>query len=192
VNILFKSLIILISLASISVHAGGRKYNFTKIAPKLVNSKGEKAVLDLKKKKFILVYYSSHWCGTCKAFTPKLVEFYKENSDGLFEVVFMSLDFSEKSQLAYMRNDKMPWLAVKFDYLKPSGLFEYAGYVMPWIAVFKADGTWLPTNDLSLTNHTASQVLANLKKTLLNGSDPKPKEKRSVKTKSPKGDYAAL
>ena len=153
---------------SVTLRGGDRKFDFAKIASHIVNTKGEKAKLDLRGKKFILVYYSSSWCGSCKSFTPKLVDFYNKHHKGVFEVVFMSLDFSEKGQMKYMKRDKMPWLAVKFSELKPSGLFDFAGCVMPWIAVFKTDGTWVPTNDLCLTNHTEAQVLANLKKTLSN------------------------
>lgn len=163
-----KFLIPVISVAllfvSTAVSAKERSFDFAKLAPKLVEAKGEKATLNLKGKKFILVYYSSHWCSACRAFTTKLVEFYNKNHQELFEVLFMSLDFSEKDQLKYMRDMKMPWPAVKFSYLKPSGLFEYAGCVMPWISVFRADGTLVPNGCLHLINSSPAQVFAHLKK----------------------------
>jgi thiol-disulfide isomerase/thioredoxin len=161
-----KIILIALIFANFSLMAKNNRFNFAKIAPILTNAKGKTAKLDLKHKKYILVYYSSHWCSACRSFTPKFIDFYKKYNKGLFEVVFMSLDFSEEKQFAYMNETKMPWLAVKFPQLKPSGLFKYAGCVMPWITVFKADGTPLPNNELNLLNHTAEQVLSNLRKTL--------------------------
>ena len=99
-------------------------------------------------------------------FTHKLVDFYNNNSKGTFEVVFMSLDFSEEKQLAYMQDEKMPWPALKFDHLKSSGLFDYSGCVMPWISVFKADGTMLPNNELNLLDHTPEEIFSILKETM--------------------------
>ena len=172
VKFLIQAICTALLLASTTISAKECTFNFAKLAPKLVKAKGEKASLNLKGKKFILVYYSSHWCSACKSFTPKLVEFYNKNNKELFEVLFMSLDFSEKNQLAYMREAKMPWPAVKFSYLKPSGLFEYAGCVMPWISVFKADGTLVPSGCLNLTSCTADQEIANLKK-LMTDDNPR-------------------
>ena len=160
---LFLILLTGILSAPFSLVAQDNIFDFKKTASILIDAKGQKTKLRIEDKKYILVYYSSHWCSACKSFTPKLVDFYKKNSNGLFEIIFMSLDFSEKDQLAYMRNSRMPWIAVSFPKLKGSGLFEFAGYVMPWIAVFKVDGTHIPNSNLNLVNRTPEQVLAALR-----------------------------
>ena len=55
--------------------------------------------------KYVAIYYSAHWCPPCRAFTPKLVEWYKEfkpkHED--FELVFASSDKSEEAQFEYMK-----------------------------------------------------------------------------------------
>jgi len=164
-----KAVLLIIAMSvGFMLHASERKFDFNTLSDVLVDAKGNKTTLDLKDKKYILVYYSSSWCSACRELTPKLVEFYNKNSGGLFEIIFMSLDFSEQKQLKYMREDNMPWPAVKFSNLKPSGLFEYVGSVMPWIAVFKKDGTALEDSGLSLLNSTSDQLLAKLKAIMTN------------------------
>jgi len=78
-------------------------------------SKSRVAVGDLQGKK-VGIYFSAHWCPPCRAFTPRLVQVYEElRSTGKpFEIVFVSSDRDEASMLDYMREAKMPWLAVPF------------------------------------------------------------------------------
>src|SRR6185503_11111546 len=56
----------------------------------------------LAEKKYIAVYFSAHWCAPCRAFTPKLVEWYNANkaANPHFELVFVSADNSEKDMEA--------------------------------------------------------------------------------------------
>ena len=58
------------------------------------NGKSVKGNSALANKKFIALYFSAHWCGPCRAFTPELVKFrnncVKKNLP--FEVVFVSSD----------------------------------------------------------------------------------------------------
>ena len=192
-NFLTKVIILtLILSAPFALSAEEQKYDFTKLAPVLINAKGEKAKLNLKDKKYILVYYSSDWCGTCKEFTPKFVDFYNQSSKGVFEVIFMSLDFSEPKQLAHMKKTSMPWLAVKFSELKPSGLFEFVGATMPWISIFKTDGTLVAQQNVDLTNHTFQEVLAGLRKTMKIEKPPKEAPDTKKTQPKPKGCCIAL
>ena len=71
---------------------------------KLTDAKGKRVKSEsLAKTKYVAVYFSAHWCGPCRQFTPELVKFTKENrKDGNFEVVFISLDTSDKAMLEYM------------------------------------------------------------------------------------------
>lgn len=66
--------------------------------------------------KFIAFYYSASWCGPCRAFTPKLVEFYNsfKAAHPNFELIFVNRDQDEDAMLQYMTGDGMKWPAVKF------------------------------------------------------------------------------
>ncbi|CAN8241008.1 unnamed protein product [Cochlearia groenlandica] len=64
--------------------------------------------------KNILIYFSAHWCPPCRAFTPKLVEIYKQikERDAEFELIFISSDRDQESFDEYY--SQMPWLALPF------------------------------------------------------------------------------
>lgn len=107
----------------------------------------EKCLQSSSKKKslsdrdYILVYYSAHRCPPCRAFTPKLVEFYNANSKkGNFEVIFFSDDCSEDDMQKYMKEMKMPWLAIAFDKRQDSGLDSYCGQRIPCLVLFDKNG----------------------------------------------------
>ena len=63
----------------------------------------------------MLLYFSAHWCPTCRKFTPVLAEYYKKQlkSRGDAEVVFVSSDKSEEAFKEYFA--EMPWLALPFE-----------------------------------------------------------------------------
>ena len=60
------------------------------------------------------IYFSAHWCPPCRAFTPRLVDFYEQvKEDGQsFEVVFVSGDRSKADMFDYMTSAEMPWPAL--------------------------------------------------------------------------------
>ncbi|XP_042454479.1 probable nucleoredoxin 1-2 [Zingiber officinale] len=64
--------------------------------------------------KTILLYFSAHWCGPCRAFLPKLIEAYHKikNADTDFEVIFLSSDRDQDSFDKFFSG--MPWLALPF------------------------------------------------------------------------------
>ena len=73
----------------------------------------------LESKKLVAFYYSAHWCPPCRKFTPQLVDYYNrvaaEHPE--FELIFVSYDKSRFNWETYMRDTKMPWLAIDFDQL---------------------------------------------------------------------------
>ncbi len=80
------------------------------------NGKSVKGASALANKKYIALYFSAHWCGPCRAFTPELVKFRdncaKKNLP--FEVVFVSSDKSKDEMNKYMTGEKMKWLAIPY------------------------------------------------------------------------------
>lgn len=78
---------------------------------KLTDAEGKAVSAEnLKKAKYVAVYFSAHWCPPCRAFTPKLVSFVEENrKDGNFEVVFVSSDQNKEKMHEYMKGAKMNW-----------------------------------------------------------------------------------
>jgi nucleoredoxin len=61
-----------------------------------------------------VLYYGASWCGPCRKFSPRLVEFVQASAAGnprLFTVL-MSNDEQDADMLEYMRDEKMPWPAV--------------------------------------------------------------------------------
>jgi len=81
---------------------------------KLKRANKKTASVDELTGKKIGVYFSAHWCPPCRAFTPKLVDFYNvlKKEEKSFEIVFVSLDRNRKAMYHYMKDTDMPWLAL--------------------------------------------------------------------------------
>lgn len=94
---------------------------------------------------YIAFYYSASWCPPCKAFTPKLVDFYNEKrgKHDNFELVYVSSDSNEEAQEKYMVDYEMPWPAVDYDDVKNKMVREYAGSGIPCLVVVDRDGNVL-------------------------------------------------
>jgi len=67
--------------------------------------------------KTVCLYFSAHWCGPCRMFTPSFAKFYRENAEKKdFEVIFVSSDNDEASFAEYL--GEMPWKAIAFENAK--------------------------------------------------------------------------
>ena len=118
---------------------------FESVAPLIVNNKGEpvegKAVMD---KPYLLFYWSAHWCGPCRKFTPKLVEFYNTHGGGdKFEIILVSSDRNEEAMKEYMSKEKMPWHAIDYSRKKDAGLKKFCGRGIPNIMLIDREGNQL-------------------------------------------------
>ncbi|MFT3870921.1 MAG: thioredoxin-like domain-containing protein [Nibricoccus sp.] len=119
-------------------------------------------------KELIAIYYSAHWCPPCRAFTPKLVEFYNENktANPKFELIFVSSDKSASQMEEYMSGAKMPWLALKYDERGLALLRKHAARGIPYLIVLDADGNELIAKDQGQDWRSPTTVLPELKKLL--------------------------
>jgi nucleoredoxin len=106
----------------------------------------------LKDVKYWAFYCSAAWCPPCRAFTPKLVSFYKsfKKTHPNFELVFVTDDRSEQQMLGYMKQDKMSWPALTFADRANSqiGVAKYFGDSIPDLVLVDGNGKVLSdTND---------------------------------------------
>ena len=109
----------------------------------IINIAGEPVDMDALKGKVVGMYFSAHWCGPCRAFTPKLVEYRNKYKDN-FEVVFVSSDRSAEDQATYMKEANMPWPTMKFRSDAANTLGErYAVRGIPALILLAADGSVL-------------------------------------------------
>jgi thiol-disulfide isomerase/thioredoxin len=125
--------------------APGKDWN-TFFPDGLVNAQGQPVSPDTLNGKKVFLYFASASCGPCHAFCPKLIEFRNRYKDQM-EVVFVSQDPSEQTQLKYMQNSQMPWPAAKWhDYKLADGnlprtlMSNYQGWGTPSIAVLSKTG----------------------------------------------------
>lgn len=98
---------------------------------------------EFEKKKLIGLYFSAHWCGPCRQFTPSLVGYYNKNAPAHpeFEILFVSNDKTAAAMEGYMREVKMPWPALSFDKVAGSAaLTKYAGSGIPCLVVVDETG----------------------------------------------------
>lgn len=91
--------------------------------------------------KYFALYFSAGWCGPCRRFTPQFVQAYRElkQAHPEFEAVFISADRSSGDMLAYMREDRMPWPAVKYDQ-REQKMMDYSGPGIPCLVLVDAKG----------------------------------------------------
>ena len=119
--------------------------------------------------KYIAVYYSASWCGPCKAFTPKLVEFYNriKPANPNFELIFVSNDYSEADMEAYMNTDKMPWPALSFRKIAAKHpITEYAGKGIPCLVLLDDKGKVLSDSYVGTSYVGPTKVMNDIEATL--------------------------
>lgn len=107
-------------------------------AKALVDADGKKVDQSrLLAPKYVLVYFSAHWCPPCRAFTPKLVKFYNEQGGGTkFELLFVSSDRDSAKMLGYMKDTSMPWIGLRFGSSKTADIKRtYGGDGIPCLTL---------------------------------------------------------
>uniref|UniRef100_A0A914UI93 Thioredoxin domain-containing protein n=1 Tax=Plectus sambesii TaxID=2011161 RepID=A0A914UI93_9BILA len=95
--------------------------------------------------KLVALYFSAEWCLPCRAFTPKLKEFYEKIVGELglnFEVVFVSQDKGEEELVGYFKEHHGDWVYIEFDSPEIEELLEkFEIKAIPTLRIVKADGT---------------------------------------------------
>ena len=109
--------------------------------PKLVST------ADALAGKVVAIYFSAHWCGPCRSFTPKLAAAHKTmKSEGKnFEVVFCSADHDESEFESYY--GQMPFLAIPYNDEKRESfmsLFKVSG--IPRLVILSPSGKIIVDN----------------------------------------------
>ena len=124
---------------------------------------------------YLLLYFSAHWCPPCKAFTPKLVDFYQTHGGGQrFHVILVSGDRSEKAMFAYMRETRMPWSAVRFGSESAKTLQDiYSGSGIPRLVLLDPQNEVIADSFKGRNYLGPQHVIEELKK-LLSTPEPQP------------------
>ena len=116
----------------------------------LVDANGKPVATSSLKGKVVAVYFSAHWCGPCKIFTPKLVEFVKKNAAKM-AVVFVSCDHSKGEMASYMKEAGMPWAAVPYKSASGEAIWAQNGITsIPTLLVYSKDGKLITKNGRDL------------------------------------------
>ena len=79
---------------------------------RVFNVNGHPVEQSLLEGKIIGLYFSAGWCGSCRSFTPALVEF-RNRYQKEFEVILVGADGNAAAQKNYVMKYKMPWLLVE-------------------------------------------------------------------------------
>lgn len=115
--------------------------------------------------KAIAWYFSASWCGPCRSFTPKLIEFYNVTRDSGLEIIFVGLDRTEEEHNKYF--EKMPWKAIPYgDDSRENLTKDFSIRGIPHLAITKLDGTIVETQGVDMIRQAvdgaAMQALATM------------------------------
>jgi len=110
---------------------------------------GSSIGLDAVKDKTLGLYFSAHWCGPCRNFTPKLKEFYAEykKQNPEFELIFCSSDKDEAAMQSYFKEDHGDYLALPYSEEKNKVLSDMFGVEgIPTFVIVGSDGSVVNPN----------------------------------------------
>ena len=124
---------------------------------------------EVLKNEIIGVYFSAHWCGPCRAFTPRLTQFYKNaNSEKKqLEIIFNSSDQDLEGFKEYFGT--MPWNATPFESNEKSQIDEACGInSIPQLIIFDNKGHVLDDNGRRTVESQGAEAINTWKNKLNN------------------------
>ena len=130
---------------------------------------------ELAPKQIYGLYFSAHWCGPCRKFTPQLVAYYNQitHDHPEFEIIFVSADKSAEDMATYMRESGMPWPAIEYGKLaNVPTLVKYLGSGIPDLVIVDASGKVLADSFVGGKYVGPASVLDNLSAIFARGSSP--------------------
>jgi nucleoredoxin len=130
---------------------------------------------ELAPKQIYGLYFSAHWCGPCRKFTPQLVAYYNQiaRDHPEFEIIFVSADKSADGMATYMREAGMPWPAIEYNKLaNVPALQKYAGKGIPDLVIVDASGKVLADSYVAGKYLGPAKVLDDLSAIFARGSSP--------------------
>lgn len=117
---------------------------------KLVDAEGKPFTSPaLESAQLYVLYFSASWCGPCRKFSPRLIEFVKQvaKDNPRLATVLMSNDKAPDEMLAYMKDEKMPWPAMPLATLQETPLLlGLAAGSIPHLVVLDRHGLVLATS----------------------------------------------
>jgi len=130
---------------------------------------------ELAPKQIYGLYFSAHWCGPCRKFTPQLVAYYNQvtHDHPEFEIIFVSADKSAEGMATYMRESGMPWPAIEYGKLaNVPALQKYAGKGIPDLVIVDASGKVLADSFVGGKYVGPGRVLDDLNAIFARGGSP--------------------
>lgn len=129
------------------------------IPEKLLDASGSFLSSESLDKKYIGLYFSASWCGPCRKFTPKLVEFRNKFSDD-FEVILIGGDGTSKAQANYMKKYSMPWYAMQNQSTEAKFTSRFCEVKsIPYLVILDQDGNIITKNGKSDLMKMGDQAL---------------------------------
>lgn len=115
------------------------------LSGKLIDSRGKNFELDAAADPgFYLFYYSASWCPPCRTFTPELVRFFgRYRAKGNLQVILVPSDKSEEDSIAYLKDYRMPWPALKLSEASGSDIPRSRSTGIPAMVLTDKDGAVL-------------------------------------------------
>ena len=128
---------------------GTQSYDTKSILPTLPNeflSKGTDKVHkeDVLNNDIIGIYFSAHWCGPCRAFTPNFAKFYEKvnKEKKQIEIIYCPSDETINQFNEYYKT--MPWLSIPFESDSKDAIADGLGISsIPTLIIFDKKGNVL-------------------------------------------------